>query len=149
MEQAKKSSFLSRTMSSLEDQVAVLKSRITQLEDGNTCMTKILEGACEHLNCKFYGFPLCFAFWSILLILSLLEQVLAWMLCWGSSSECMSCSSWESFGWYRVFLVWCTKTPGYHSTERLCRSYWKYSGGLPKSSYDNPDSHAPEKSASR
>jgi hypothetical protein len=60
MDQAKRSSTLSRNVSSLEDQVFVLKSKITQLEDGKKYMTEILERAGEQLKCKFLRAPSIF-----------------------------------------------------------------------------------------
>jgi hypothetical protein len=57
MDQAERSYALSRNMSSLEEQVSVLRSKITQLEDGDLYMTEILEAASEQLNCKSLGAP--------------------------------------------------------------------------------------------
>jgi hypothetical protein len=57
MDQAEKSSTLSKNVSLLEDQVSTLKSQIAQLEDGDKYMTEILERAGEQLNCKFLGAP--------------------------------------------------------------------------------------------
>jgi hypothetical protein len=74
MEQSEKSSFLLRTMSSLEGLVSALRSRMTQLEDGNMYMTEILERAGEQLNCKLHGAPEYFSRQNILLTLSLLMQ---------------------------------------------------------------------------
>jgi hypothetical protein len=55
MEQAEKSSMLSKSVSLLENPVSALKSKIAQLEDGDKYMTEILERACEQLKCKFLG----------------------------------------------------------------------------------------------
>jgi hypothetical protein len=43
MDQAERSYALLRNMSSLEEQVSVLRSKITQLKDVNLYMTEILE----------------------------------------------------------------------------------------------------------
>jgi hypothetical protein len=53
MEQAEKSSMLSKSVSLLENPVYALNSKIAQLEDGDKYMTEILERACEQLKCKF------------------------------------------------------------------------------------------------
>jgi hypothetical protein len=57
MEQAKKSSILSRTVSLLEAQLSALRSKIIQLEDGKLYMTEILKVAGEQQNCKSLGAP--------------------------------------------------------------------------------------------
>jgi cell division protein FtsB len=57
MDQAEKSSTISKNMSLLEDQVSALKLKITQLEDGSLYMTEILEAAREQLNCQSLGAP--------------------------------------------------------------------------------------------
>jgi hypothetical protein len=55
MEQAEKSSVLSRTVSLLEGQLSSLWSKITSVEDGDFYMTEILEAASDQLNCKSLG----------------------------------------------------------------------------------------------
>jgi predicted nucleic acid-binding Zn-ribbon protein len=52
MDQAEKSAALSRKVSSLEDQISVLRSKIVRLEDGALYMTEIIEAASEQLLCK-------------------------------------------------------------------------------------------------
>jgi hypothetical protein len=52
MDQAEKFAALSQKVSSPEDQISVLRSKIVQLEDGALYMTEIIEVASEQLLCK-------------------------------------------------------------------------------------------------
>jgi hypothetical protein len=52
MEQAKRSSNLLKKVSSLEDQMSILMAKNFQLKNCNIYMTKIIETACEQLQCK-------------------------------------------------------------------------------------------------
>jgi hypothetical protein len=60
MDQAERSSALSRKVLLLEDQISDLSSKITQLEEGDLYMTEILEAASKQLNCKSLGAPRVF-----------------------------------------------------------------------------------------
>jgi hypothetical protein len=60
MDQAKKSSALSQKVSSLEDQMSILMTRIVQLEECDLYMIEIIEVASEQLSCKFAWSPLVF-----------------------------------------------------------------------------------------
>jgi hypothetical protein len=57
MEQAKKSSDLSKKVSSLEDQMSILMAKNVQLKGCDLYMTKIIETASEQLQCKLLGAP--------------------------------------------------------------------------------------------
>jgi hypothetical protein len=57
MDQAKKSSALTKKVSSLEDQLSVLMARVVQLEECNLYMTEIIEAVSEQLQCKLLRAP--------------------------------------------------------------------------------------------
>jgi hypothetical protein len=57
MEQAKKSSKLSKKVSSLEDQMSILMAKIVQLKERDLYMTEIIETASEQLQCKLLRAP--------------------------------------------------------------------------------------------
>jgi hypothetical protein len=60
MDQAEKFAALSQKVSSLEEQVSVLRSKIVCLEEGNLYMTQIIEVASEQLICKSLRSPQVF-----------------------------------------------------------------------------------------
>jgi hypothetical protein len=60
MYQAGKSFGLLKKVSSLVSQMSVLMVKIVQLEECDAFMTKIIEAACEQLQCKLLGAPECF-----------------------------------------------------------------------------------------
>jgi hypothetical protein len=78
MEQAEKSSDLSKKVSSLEDQMSIPMAKIVQLEECDLYMTKIIETASEQLQYKLLGAPyyLCRSFCFVLTILLLLRCLL-------------------------------------------------------------------------
>jgi hypothetical protein len=57
MDQAKKSSALSKKLSSLEDQMSILMAKVVQLKECDLYMTKIIEAASEQFQCKSLGTP--------------------------------------------------------------------------------------------
>jgi hypothetical protein len=57
MDQAEKSAALSRKVSSLEEQMSSLRSKIVRLEDGDLYMTEITEVASKQLICQLLGAP--------------------------------------------------------------------------------------------
>jgi hypothetical protein len=57
MDQAGKSFGLLKKVSCLESQMSVLMAKIVQLEECDAYITKIIESACEQLQCKLPGAP--------------------------------------------------------------------------------------------
>jgi hypothetical protein len=60
MDQAGKSFGLLKKVSSLESQMSVLMVKVVELKECDAFMTKIIESACEQLQCKLLGAPECF-----------------------------------------------------------------------------------------
>jgi hypothetical protein len=59
MDQAGKSFGLLKKVSSLESQVFDLMAKIVQLEECDAFLIRIIELACEQLQCKLLGAPEC------------------------------------------------------------------------------------------
>jgi hypothetical protein len=59
MDQAGKSFGFMKEVSSLESQVSDLMAKIIHLEECDACLIRIIESACEQLQCKFFGAPEC------------------------------------------------------------------------------------------
>jgi hypothetical protein len=59
MDQATKSLVLLKKISSLEEQMSILVAKIAQLEEWYVYITKIIELACEQLQCKLPRAPEC------------------------------------------------------------------------------------------
>jgi hypothetical protein len=64
MEQAERSSNLLKKVPPMEEQMSTLMAKIVQLEECDIYMTKIIETACEQLQCNLLGAPECLCCYS-------------------------------------------------------------------------------------